>query len=315
MDNFMFAVNAVLPLFVMMGFGYLIRQKRWLPEGFAEIFNRFCFDFALPCSLFRTTYNSNIAENFNPVLIGAMTVLILFELLVGALVFPLFVKERPKLGTLIQASFRTNAVILGLPLGRNLFGEQNMLPMTLIVATSVPLFNLMAVLVLSLYGDNGGKKVNVMGLFKQIITNRLILATIFGLGFSLLNIKLPAIVMSPVGELANASGPLAMMALGAHFSFENARQNRMLNSVAVLVRLVALPLMITPVLVWLGFRGPELGSLYILSAAPVATTSFIIARNMGCDSELAGEIVVLSTFCSVFTIFGGVLLLRSFGLI
>lgn len=315
MDNFMFAVNAVLPLFVIMGFGYLIKQLRWLPDSFAEIFNRFCFDFALPCSLFRTTYSSNIAANFNPSLIGAMAALIVFELIAGALIFPIFVKDRKKLGTLIQSAFRTNAVILGLPLGRNLFGEANMLPITLVVATSVPLFNLLAVLVLSAYGDNDGQKVTFMSFIKQVVKNRLIWGTVLGLGFSLLNIKLPDIVMTPVGDLAAVSGPLAMMALGAQFSFANARQNRVLNTMAVTLRLVVLPLIVVPVLALLGFRGAELGALFVISAAPVATSAFVMARSMGCDGDLAGEIVVLSTFFSVFTIFGGVLMLRTFGLI
>jgi len=311
----MFTVNAVVPLFVIMAFGYLIRQKGWLPEGFMTVFNRFCFDFALPCSLFKTAYNSNIRENFNPTLFGALFGLIALELMLCWLVFPRLVKDRPKLGSMIQGVFRTNAIIFGIALGRNLFGEANMLPVTLLVAASVPTFNLIAVFVLSIYGEHGGEKVTAAGLAKQIATNRLILGTLLGLGFSIIGVRLPDVVMTPVSDMAAAAGPLAMIALGAQFNFSNARKNLYPNAIAIISRLVIMPLIAVPVAVMLGFRGPELGALYVIFASPTATSSFIMAKNMGCDGDLAGEIVVFTTFFSVITVFAGVYILRTIALI
>lgn len=314
MDNLIFTINAVIPLFLMMALGYIFREKKLLQNNFMEVFNRFCFEFALPCSLFKTALSSNIRETFDINLAFAVIGGILVQVSLLLLLIPRFFKDRPKAGSLIQGAFRANSIIFGLALGRNLFGEAELAPITIMVTLSVPTFNFLAVLVLSLFSETN-KNPSPLDLIKTVISNKLILVSILGIVMSYFQVTLPTIVMSPINDLAAASGPLAMMALGASFSFSRAKSNFIYNAVAVSLRLVVTPLIMVTAMCLIGYRGPALGGLFILFASPTATTTYVMANKMGCDSELAGEIVVFSTFFSVITIFTGVYLLRSLSMI
>lgn len=315
MSNFLFTVNAVVPLFVLVGLGYWMRQKQFLDEKFVSIFNRFAFQIAIPCSLFRTAYKSDIKSNFKPDLILLNIALIFSILIILLIIVPRFVKKPQQAAVVIQGIYRTNIVLFGLSLSNNLFGSEGSASMAMVIATSVPLYNIIAVVLLSIMGSGSSKGLDMKSIFKSIITNNLILATIFGLAFSFFELSLPPIISVPVNDLAACATPLAMISLGGQFSFKSAKANLKLNVITTAMRLVVVPAIVLPIVILLGFRGSDLGALFINFAAPTATSSFIMAKNMGCDGDLAGEVVVFTTLFAALTVFMGVFILKSFAFI
>ena len=315
MENLIFTVNAVLPLFVLIALGYVIRNRGWLPEGFIPIFNKFCFKIAIPCSLFDSALRSDIRHTFSPKLMAFTLISLCAVVALLWIFFPFFIKSRPQAGSAIQAAFRSNIALFGLPLALNLFGESARAPMAIAIAFAVPFYNIVSVVLLASFSGSG-HRMSLGEVLKEILTNGLVVGSILGMVLSFLGLgDLPPLLSVPIEDLAACATPVAMISLGANFSFQNAAHNRYPLFLALLMKLVLLPAAVVPLAMALGFQGAELGAVYIMYAAPVSTSSYVMADSMGCDGELAGESVVLSTFFSAFSVFAGVLLMKSIGLI
>jgi predicted permease len=96
---------------------------------------------------------------------------------------------------------------------------------------------------------------------------------------------------------------------------ENLKRASTLAFSSSIIKIVVLPLILTFIAIFLGYRNDDLGIMFIVFACPTAIASFVMADVMGANSKLAGNIIMITTLGSVFTISIGILLLKSFGLI
>ncbi len=313
-ENFIFALNAVAPLFGVMIVGYVLNQRNFFPDNMLAHFNTFVFKLALPLLLFRQSAATDFTAGTGMIL--PIFSVIFAIILTGVLCYivPRFIKDAARAASFIQGVFRTNIALFGLPLAINLFGEAGSLDVVLVVAFLVPSFNVIAVVVLSSF-SGGAHKPDIKEILKGIAQNRLIWGVVAGLAFAVAKIEVPSIILDPVNSIANTATPLAMLTLGGRFSFKSAAHNKMLIASASLLRLVVVPTIAVALGLLFGFGPTAIGALFICFGAPTATSSYIMAGSMGADAELAGEIVVFTTMLSTVSMFLGIVLLRSMGLI
>ncbi len=151
--------------------------------------------------------------------------------------------------------------------------------------------------------------------FIDILLNPLILAVFFALPFSYLKLKLPEMFVTTGGFLADLALPLALIGIGGSMNLENLKRASQLAFSASLIKIVAIPIVLTLGAYILGYKGADLGIMFILFACPTAIASFVMADVMGANSKLAGNIIMITTLGSVFTISIGILILKSFSLI
>ena len=188
--------------------------------------------------------------------------------------------------------------------------------MSITSAFALPIYNLFVVITFQLYGDREEKShPSFIKTAIDVVRNPLIIASILGLLFSAFSLPLPSILSKTIGDIAGIATPLSLICLGATFDFSRMLRNLLPNIVGSICRLVAVPLASVLVAVMLGFRGVELGTIFILFANPVSSTSYVMADIMGGDGELAGEIILMTVFFSMFTLFTGIYLLRALALI
>lgn len=116
MGSFLVAFNAVMPVVLLVGFGYFLRQQGYLSKTTIAQLNKLCFDLLLPIVTFNNIRRINLNEIFDLrfVLYAAGTILAAIFLLV--IIVPFFEKDRKKQGVIIQGTFRSNFVMLGIPL-------------------------------------------------------------------------------------------------------------------------------------------------------------------------------------------------------
>ena len=69
------------------------------------------------------------------------------------------------------------------------------------------------------------------------------------------------------------------------------------------MRLVLIPAAVIAFSAWLGYKGLEIGVIISIFSTPVAISSYVMAHEMDCADELAGQIVVLTSILSMVTIF------------
>ena len=310
MENLIISFNVVLPLFLCIALGYFLKRIHMLDSDTLKKMNKLCFKVFLPIYLFNSVYKTDLSAAFNAKLIlyGIIALTIFFIVLM--LVIPHIEKDDKKRGVMIQAIFRSNFALFGLPVATSLCGEANLGPTSLLLGITVPFFNVYAVIALETF--RGGKP-SIRKMIKGIVTNPLIISCVLGVIFYLLKIELPYAVDKTVVDLGRVATPLSLVVLGGEFAFSNVRKYAKQLPITVIGRLVVSPLIFVTLGFLMGFRDEMLVPILIMFGAPTAVSSFTMAQQMDGDSELAGQIVVFTSAGAIFTIFVWIFVLKQLG--
>ena len=312
MENLILSFNVVAPLFFMMVLGYFLKYIKMYDQHTLDVMNKVVFKVFLPVLLFYNVYTTDLGTAFDIKLIlyAASGVLILFFLL--CFIVPKLEKENPKRGVLIQGVFRSNFVIFGIPVATSIYGEGNVGTTAMLIATIVPLFNVLAVISLEIFRES---QINVKKIAKGVITNPLIVAATIGIVFLLVGIKLPTPILSTVKDISKMATPLGLVLLGASFSFSDVKKYLKESTIITIVKLIVVPAIMVPLSIYLGFRGIALLTLTIIYGAPTGVSTFQMAKQMDGDSDLAAQIIVFTSFFCIITMFIWIYILKSMALI
>ena len=224
-------------------------------------------------------------------------------------------KDRTIQGEFIQASYRSSAALLGIAFIQNIYGNAGMAP--LMIIGSVPLYNVMAVVVLSFFQPERKKLDRQVWIntLKGIVTNPIILGIIAGLLWSALRLPMPPILEKTVSNIGAVATPMGLMAMGAAFDIRKAFGKARPAIAASVMKLVGFAAFFLPMAVWLGFRREQLVAILIMLGSATTVSCYVMARNMGHEGVLTSSTVMLTTMCSAFTVTGWLYILRSLGLI
>ena len=312
MDSFIVSLNAVAPMFFLMLLGYFLKGIHFFTDEALRQINALVFKVMLPVQLFRSSFQADLAEVVDVPFLVWNEALVLASFFLLLLVAVKTVEENGKRAALLQGMFRGNLALVGMAIAETLFGAERTGTMAIVVAVTVPVYNVLAVLALELFR---GGKVPVRRILREIVTNPLIVGCALGLIANVAGLTLPAMVQSPVDSLAAAATPVALIGLGASFHMERVSTDRRAILVGVAVKLVLLPAAALAAGIALGFRGVELGAMAITFAAPTSVSSFSMAQQMGADADLAASMVVFTGMFSCLTIFLCTFVLLRLGLI
>ena len=313
LESFQVAFNAVMPLLLLVGVGWAAVRSGVTDRAFMNRLNTLNFKLFFPFLMFKNVYGAE-PENLPTtalMITGAVSLLVLVALLM--IVVPRIVKENPRRGTIIQAIFRSNFIIYGIPLTTFVFGDGKASVCGIMVMIMVSMFNVLSVVVLEYYREGG--KVRPGPLLLGIVKNPLLQGCVAGMLCYLLGIKLPVFLKEPVFALGSMASTLALVVLGANLQFAELKKNGRTITTVLLVRLLLLPLVMVPLAWLIGLRGVELFLILMIYGTPVATASYPMAQNMGGDGQLAGQLVFISTVFSLATIFCFIFGLSQLGLI
>jgi len=312
MENFLFAANGVVPVFLVMLIGILLKSKNAINEAFYNGASRFVFLVATPAMLFMDTASVNFKETFDPKFVGFILCdIFLFVILLWIFV-PMFEKNRIRTGAIIHCGYRSNFAILGLPLLKNVLDAVGVAKAEIVLALGVPLFNVIAVVCLAYWSQSKGDYKKVV---KNIITNPLIIGALLGLLFSIFKIPIPQMINKTITYVGNTALGLGLVVLGASFDIKKFVSSIKTTIVATVIKTVVSPIFGLIPAYLLGFRGAELVITLVFMGSSTAVNSFVMAKEMGSDSDLTSGIVVCTTGFSIITLFFGLYLLKSFGLV
>ena len=305
------AFHAIVPLFLIIALGFGVKRLGWLGPEDVRRFNKVCFYTFMPVMLFYNIYTSDFSHavrlSYALFVVGMALAMILLAFLIT-----LAVEKTPeRRGVMIQAAFRSNFVLLGLPIAEELLPNANFGVTALMVAIVVPIYNMMSVVVLEYFR---GSKPKLGEVLLAVIKNPLIIGSMLGLLAQALHITLPDVLVSFAGKMNSAATPLILLLLGASFEPYGMAAYKKELLVCVGLRLVVFPAVILTLGAALGLRDIEFVTLLAMTAAPTAVNSFNMAQQLGGDSQLAGSAVVVSTAASFFTLFIWVTLFKQLGI-
>ena len=311
MENLMISANAVLPMCLVMALGYGTRRLGWLRREEISTINKIAFRIFLPCLLYYNIYCSDLSGSFDPLLMAYAVggVLLTFGLALG---YTLLTEKLPeRRGVLIQGMFRSNYVIMGIPVATALLGADQLGTVSILIAVIVPLFNMLAVVVLEVFRGQKPKPLHILG---QIAKNPLVIGSVLGILTLVAGIRLPHILEQTIQSVSAIASPLQLFLLGAFFQFSGLKTYRRELVTVSIAKLIVSPGLFLGLGALLGFRGVAFVSLIGIFASPTAVNSFTMAQQMGGDAELAGGIVVTTSAASILTMFLWIFLFKSLGM-
>lgn len=307
----MISANAVLPMCLVMALGYGTRRLGWLRREEISTINKIAFRIFLPCLLYYNIYCSDLSGSFDPLLMAYAVggVLLTFGLALG---YTLLTEKLPeRRGVLIQGMFRSNYVIMGIPVATALLGADQLGTVSILIAVIVPLFNMLAVVVLEVFRGQKPKPLHILG---QIAKNPLVIGSVLGILTLAAGIRLPHILEQTIQSVSAIASPLQLFLLGAFFQFSGLKTYRRELVTVSIAKLIVSPGLFLGLGALLGFRSVAFVSLIGIFASPTAVNSFTMAQQMGGDAELAGDIVVTTSAASILTMFLWIFLFKSLGM-
>lgn len=314
MDNFIFSLNATIPIFLVILLGWFLMQKHMVTKEFTSVADKLVFKIALPCLLFKDIVSANIKESFNLTFVLFCMIATTLMFSITWLLTALFMKDKSMVGAFIQASVRGSCAVLGIAFVQNIYESSGMAPMMIIA--SVPLYNIFSVIILTFNSsDSSQDKSKIKTACINVAKNPIIIGIVSALIISLLDIRIPTIPMKAISSVGSLATPLALIVVGANFEGKKAVSKIRPTMLATFIKLILLPAIFLPIAYVLGFRNSEMVAILVMLASPTTVTCYIMAKNMGNDAVLSSSIIVVATLLSSVTLTMWIYILRALSLI
>ncbi|MGR0278575.1 AEC family transporter [Marinomonas dokdonensis] len=310
-DVLAFSFSITAPIVIIIALGVVLYRLRIINDNFIECASKVVFNVTLPALLFISISKTSLDQNAN----FSLVIYAMLAVLVTYLLLELFanhwVKEKTDRGVFVQGAFRSNMGIIGLAYCVNAYGDEVFSIASIYLGGVTMLFNVLSVITLNrAMGTNKSLLKTIQGLAK----NPLIIAIIAALAFSASGLTLPSTLLKTGNYFGQMTLPLALLCAGASLRFSELKNDIFVAALAATGKLIFIPIVLTLGGYWLGYRGMELGVLFLMASAPSASAGYVMVRAINGNSALAANIIVLTTIASLLTTSIGVTLLRGLNL-
>ncbi len=299
MENFIVAVEAVLPLVVFLFLGVLLNKRQVISqEGFVE-FNTLLFNVLLPILVFDNIYNADLSDIWSSDTLIFLSLFFIANFLLYILVIYIVEKDNKKRSVMLQGIIRGSAVLFGLPLANNILPSSQLATVSLAATLSIPVNSILPVFCFVIFME---EKASFKAILKKLITNPIMMAAIIGLVVKLIGINLPDFILNSSKSLSKASTPLSFILLGGTFRLSTSGIKDRSLWFTVIAKLLLVPGVALVIAYVLEIRNADLIAVLVATAGPTAVLSYPQAVSSGGDAELANNIVVYTTLFAIITV-------------
>lgn len=310
LDNIIISIQAVVPLFFVMGLGYLVKLNRWMSPDELRHLNGVVFKLFFYFLMFTNIYKADYSKTIKPslMLFGLLGVLGVWA---ASIVFAMSVEKSNRTrGAIIHALYRSNFVILGISIVGNIFGMENLGVTVMMISIVVPLYNILAVITLESFR---GRSFSIVNVTLGVLKNPMLLGVLTAFVIRALGIVPPDFLLKPAMQMGAAATPIALIVLGASFEKQKKSVDKRNLYYCILGRLVVIPAVMLSIAYYLGFRGIEFVTLIAIFSSPCAIITYAMAQQMDSDDVLSGNSVVYTTLLSGITMFLWILFFKTIG--
>lgn len=318
-ESLIFSLNSTMPMFFMMLLGYILHRRSMLDDRFAVAANRFVCNFTLPLLLFRDLATTDIRASFDARYVLFCAGVTASSILVIWALARLLLRDKRIIGEFVQACYRSSAAILGAAFIQNIYGTSGM--SGLMIIGSVPLYNIFAVLILTLESPTltdksaGSLSQRLSKSLKAILRNPILQGVVFGFLVGLIHPTFPVVVDKTLSQIAGLTSPLALLCIGAGFKGRAALGYLRPTLAATCIKLIVLPALFLPLAVRLGFTDQKLIALLVMLGSITTPASYVMARQFGHEGTLTGSVCACTTVLSAVTLTWWLFWARSHGYI
>ncbi|WP_296992021.1 AEC family transporter [Thalassospira sp. UBA1131] len=292
-------LSALLPTFALIVVGYVLRERRFLPDSFWPGAEKLTYFITFPALLFSNTAKADLGSlpllGIATAMLGTIAICTVLILLAR----PVLKVSAPTFSSLVQGAIRPNTYI-GLAVAAALLGTHGLTVTALCVALVVPTVNVISVLACAHLGEND-RKPGVLSLLRDVAKNPLLMACVLGSLFNVLGIGLPPIIGPFLEVLGRAALPIGLLAVGAGLDLSAARRAGFPVGVSSIGKLVLSPAIAAGLCLMLGLPDIELAAVVLYAALPCSASAYVLARLMGGDAQMMASIITVHTLLAIIT--------------
>lgn len=304
---FLQTLNITAPVFAMLFLGYGLRRIDWINDNFIKTASALVFNVCMPSLLFLGIYHADLHSALKP---GLLIYFVVATVGSFAIAWWIAIWRCPAVdrGVFTQGAFRGNNGVIGLALAGSMYGDYGISLGSILAGLVIVLYNSLSVVVLAIYSPN--IKSDPWSICKSIVVNPLIISVLLATPITWLQVPIPNWILTSADYVAQMSLPLALMCIGGTLSLAALRSSGTLAVSASAVKMILLPIIGTFGAWLLGFRGAELGILFLYIGAPSASVGYVMVRASGGNYSLAAAIIVITTLAAAITTNIGIFLLQ-----
>ena len=301
--------SALAPVFLMIMFGYILKNRALISDPFWAPAEKITFYYFFPSLLLANTAKAEFANISVTPIILATTCGILIIAATTLWLRPHIKVDGPAFTSIFQGTIRPN-VYLGISASFALFDSAGLVLVSVLIAVSVPLVNMLSVIILVRYASKTRDIPNWSQTISPVIRNPLIIACALGASLNVTEIGLPPLI-GPFLEISgHAAMPLGLLAVGAGLDFKAMRQAGFTVGLTAATKLIALPLITYLACLVMDIDGLSQMVIVLYAGLPVSATSYVLARQMGGETVLLAGTITATTVIAMITMPLTVLLLN-----
>ena len=295
-------VITIIPIFMLIILGAGVRHLGFMKTEFIAAANRLVFYLAIPALVFRALTKASLRTEFDSMAVIMMLVAVLVTVGV-ALVYNYCRKsgDGPLVGTFFQAAIHGNLGYIGLAVAFYYLDEGGFARVSMLVGFLMILQNLLGVVLLQYYCCIGRESRRFRDILASVLLNPVILAALSGIAFNLSGLLMPQVIDRFLLILSGLALPMGLLLIGASISFALLRQWLPQAAIVAFLKLVLLPGVALLLFRIAGVDEQNFTPAIILLAAPTATLTYVMAREMGGHVDLAVATVSLTTILSALS--------------
>jgi malonate transporter and related proteins len=301
----MHLAGTILPIFAIILTGWLAGASGYLPRALAAPLMRFAYYVAMPALVFQTIADESLHSLLDWRFLAAFgggsmicfaAVTMFARIACGAGI--------GKSGMLAATVSMTNTGFVALPILKTLFGQPGVLAAAIATVFVGAIMFPILVLLLEIGRYDGSHNIRTAALMRQIATNPVILATIFGLLWSILGSDLPGPVASVLTMLGEALTPCALFAIGLDLTLAELRERLGLYALLTALKLAIMPLVVYALCLAAQLDRTATIAAVVCSAVPTAKSAYVLAVQYDVEKTVVGAVISMTTLLSVFTLLG-----------
>lgn len=299
-------IDVILPVFFVIGFGYLAVWKGYFSDAGVDGLMKFTQNFAIPCLLFRAISTLDLQQNFDLLLLGSFYAGAFTGFLAGLLgaryIFGRDWEDSVAIGFCCLFS---NSLLLGLPITERAYGAGALEANYAIIAVHSPFCYGIGITAMEIARNRGTALTALPAkVLRAMFQNALIIGIALGFVVNLSGVPAPAVLTDALDLIARAALPAALFGLGGVLY-----RYRPEGDMRTIIYVVAVSLVVHPAVVWVLAQAGGLGvagmrSAMLTAAMAPGVNAYIFANMYGRARRVAASSVLLATGLSILTVWG-----------
>lgn len=296
-------VEVILPVFLVVGFGYAAVWRRLISDTSIDALMGFAQKIAIPFLLFRAMSSLDLSVGFQPSLLFSFYTGAILSFAAGVMgAHFLFKRDWEDSIAIGFGALFSNSVLLGLPISERAFGPDNLAANYAIIAFHAPFCYAVGITTMEIVKAKGGGLRALSGkVIGAMFKNALILGILAGIIVNLSGVSLPLPVTDAVDLMVRAALPTALFGLGGVLY-----RYRPEGDLRIIAMVCGISLILHPVIVYTlgnltGLAKPAFRSMVLTSAMAPGINAYLFADMYGKARRVAASSVLLATASSVLT--------------